>query len=46
MPSTVIEDYVPDDRGWGVVLGRFMQPPPKPDEDDSNDSQPPETEDE
>jgi ribosomal protein L37AE/L43A len=27
--STVIENYVPPDTGWGIVVGRFMEPPAK-----------------
>jgi hypothetical protein len=26
----IIENYEPDDRGWGIVVGRFMQPTPEP----------------
>jgi hypothetical protein len=26
---TEIENYEPDDEGWSVVIGRFMQPPPE-----------------
>jgi hypothetical protein len=36
--STLIEDYEPDDRGWGVVTGPFIRPKPAtaPDEDKSD----------
>jgi hypothetical protein len=27
--SRVIENYVPADQGWGIVLGRLAQPPSK-----------------
>lgn len=37
MGSTEIENYEPDDRGWGVVLGRFMPKPEVEDEDDSTE---------
>jgi hypothetical protein len=38
MPGdTEVEDYEPDDRGWGVVAGGFM---PKPvEEDDASQSE-------
>jgi hypothetical protein len=43
--STIIENYEPEDYGWGVVIGPFMRPPAKED-DDLNDSQSSEAEDE
>lgn len=45
MPSTEIENYKPDDRGWGVVVGRFM-PKPEPKREHEDDSQSSESEDE
>jgi hypothetical protein len=30
MPNRVIEDYQPDDEGWGVVVGRLA---PKPEQE-------------
>lgn len=27
--STLIENYVPADQGWGIVIGRLAQPPAK-----------------
>ena len=26
---TIIENYVPPDKGWGIVVGRFMRPKPE-----------------
>jgi hypothetical protein len=46
MSFTLIEDYEPDDRAWGVVTGRFMQPPPPPAEDVDEQAVTPESDDE
>lgn len=32
MGNTVIENYEPDDKGWGIVLGPFMRPKPDAEE--------------
>jgi hypothetical protein len=41
MPGfTEIENYEPSDHGWGVVLGRFMQPPAKPEVEADKDESP------
>jgi hypothetical protein len=46
MPGdTEIEDYEPDDRGWGVVVGRLM-PKPEHEDDAPKDSQSSQSEDE
>jgi hypothetical protein len=41
----VIEDYEPDDRAWGVVIGPFVRPKPEAEEplDEDAEEQPPET---
>jgi hypothetical protein len=38
MPGlTEIENYEPSDKGWGVVIGRFMRKPePKPEHEDDS----------
>ena len=34
MPNTVIENYEPDDKGWGIVIGPlFTQRPTTPSEE-------------
>jgi hypothetical protein len=38
VPSRVIENYEPDDRGWGIVIGRSMQKPePKPESEEQGE---------
>jgi hypothetical protein len=42
--STEIENYEPDDEGWGVVIGPFMRPMPEQ-ADDERDADVPADED-
>jgi hypothetical protein len=36
----VIPNYVPPDKGWGIVVGRFVQPPePKAEEPPGDDGE-------
>ena len=38
MPSTVIENYEPEDKGWGIVIGPlFTQRPTPPSEEQRDD---------
>jgi hypothetical protein len=42
--NTLIEDYVPPDKGWGIVIGPLIRPEhrPRPEQADQREPEAPE----